>query len=128
MFSGEQSVFPVGYLRGAKSSKVEKRFETVFYVLTFGVFRCKGLILLETYSALEEENLLKTLPSFLNIEKEVTGNPDYSMYNLSLREDWKTSKKFFKSIMDTEDDLDCKQSIKRNGVGGYNGKAMNGKA
>lgn len=56
------------------------------------------MILLETYSALGDEQLLKTLPSFLNIRKEVTGNPDYSMYNLSLREDWKTSKKFCKSI------------------------------
>ncbi|XP_060530046.1 TRPL translocation defect protein 14 [Cylas formicarius] len=56
--------------------------------------RCKGLILLETYSALEENELKKHLPTFLNIEIEVTGNPDYSMYNLSLREDWKTSKKY----------------------------------
>nr|CAI5852479.1 unnamed protein product [Callosobruchus analis] len=64
--------------------------------------RCKGLILLETYSALDEEQLLKTLPPFLNIKKEVTGNPDYSMYNLSLREDWKTSKKFCRSIVGLE--------------------------
>nr|CAH7741324.1 unnamed protein product [Callosobruchus chinensis] len=64
--------------------------------------RCKGLILLETYSALDEEQLLKTLPPFLNIKKEVTGNPDYSMYNLSLREDWKTSKKFCRSIIGPE--------------------------
>lgn len=57
--------------------------------------RCKGLILLETYSALDNEMLLKCLPAFLVIEKEVTGNPDYSMFNLSLREDWKTSKKYY---------------------------------
>lgn len=68
------------------------------------------------------------------------------MYNLSLREDWKTSKKFCKSIIGkismqiyriylmcfkfvgSDDDLDCKQSVKRNGIGEYNGKAMNGKA
>ncbi|XP_065174145.1 TRPL translocation defect protein 14 isoform X2 [Atheta coriaria] len=63
--------------------------------------RCKGLILLETYSALDYA-VDKWLPEFLNIEKEVTGNPDYSMYNLSLREDWKTSKKFWRSIPDSE--------------------------
>jgi len=56
--------------------------------------RCKDLLLLETYSALDEELLMATLPTFLNIEREVTGNPDYSMYNLSLREDWKNSKKY----------------------------------
>ncbi|XP_066253004.1 TRPL translocation defect protein 14 isoform X1 [Euwallacea similis] len=56
--------------------------------------RCRGLILLETYSALDDESLLFKLPTFLKIEREVTGNPDYSMYNLSLREDWKTSKKY----------------------------------
>lgn len=28
----------------------------------------------------------------------------------------------------SDDDLDCKQSVKRNGIGEYNGKAMNGKA
>lgn len=59
--------------------------------------RCKGLMLLETYSTLDEQSLLDSLPQFLDIEKEVTGNPDYSMYNLSLREDWKTSKKFWSS-------------------------------
>ncbi|CAH1101662.1 unnamed protein product [Psylliodes chrysocephalus] len=62
--------------------------------------RCRGMILIETYSALDDQQLLKTLPGFLNIKKEVTGNPDYSMYNLSLREDWKTSKKFCRSVTD----------------------------
>ncbi|KAL1132351.1 hypothetical protein AAG570_010307 [Ranatra chinensis] len=56
--------------------------------------RCCGLILLETYSALEEEQLEKCLPAFLTLEGEVTGNPAYSMFNLSLREEWTTTKKF----------------------------------
>lgn len=56
--------------------------------------RCKDLILLETYSALEKQQLMKTLPSFLHIQKDVTGNPEYSMYNLSIRADWKESNKF----------------------------------
>ncbi|XP_066144982.1 TRPL translocation defect protein 14 isoform X2 [Euwallacea fornicatus] len=59
--------------------------------------RCRGLILLETYSALDDESLLFKLPTLLKIEREVTGNPDYSMYNLSLREDWKTSKKYLQT-------------------------------
>lgn len=62
------------------------------------IIRCRGLILLETYSALDESHLLDCIPKFLEVEKQVTGNPDYSMFNLSLREDWKTSKKFCKSI------------------------------
>lgn len=56
-------------------------------------FRCRGLILLETYSA-DETHVC--IPTFLNVEKEVTGNPAYSMFNLSLREDWKNSKRFCK--------------------------------
>lgn len=70
-----------------------------WYLLYDDYYRCKGMILLETYSALEEGQLMKTLPSFLNIQKEVTGNPDYSMYNLSLREDWKNSKKFCRAVV-----------------------------
>ncbi|XP_045783948.1 TRPL translocation defect protein 14 isoform X2 [Maniola jurtina] len=57
--------------------------------------RCRGLILLETYSAHDQDALLATLPKFLIIEKEVTGDPAYSMYNLSLKEDWKTSNKYY---------------------------------
>ncbi|XP_039747326.1 TRPL translocation defect protein 14 isoform X1 [Pararge aegeria] len=57
--------------------------------------RCRGLILLETYSAHDQDALLATLPKFLTIEKEVTGDPAYSMYNLSLKEDWKTSNKYY---------------------------------
>ncbi|XP_005187934.1 TRPL translocation defect protein 14 isoform X4 [Musca domestica] len=60
--------------------------------------RCKGLILLETYSSLSGEALLNCLPKFLNIVKEVTGDPDYSMFNLSLKEDWSITKKFCHSL------------------------------
>lgn len=66
----------------------------VFVVL----FSCKGLILLETYSSLEGEQLRNSLPSFLNIVKEVTGDPFYSMFNLSLKEDWSKTKKFCHSL------------------------------
>lgn len=60
--------------------------------------RCRGLMLLETYSSLEGERLKKTLPKFLNIVKEVTGDPYYSMFNLSLTEDWNNTKKFCYSL------------------------------
>ncbi|XP_015431585.1 PREDICTED: uncharacterized protein LOC107187902 isoform X2 [Dufourea novaeangliae] len=56
--------------------------------------RCRGLMLLETYTALTGEELKNILPQFLTIEKEVTGNPDYSMFNLSLREEWNTTNKY----------------------------------
>lgn len=60
------------------------------------LFRCRGLVLLETYSAAyDQDALLASLPQFLTIEKEVTGDPAYSMYNLSLKEDWKTSNKYY---------------------------------
>jgi hypothetical protein len=52
------------------------------------------LILLETYTTSEDSNVQKSLPQFLTIVQEVTGNPLYSMFNLSLREEWTTTKKF----------------------------------
>lgn len=55
-------------------------------------------MLLETYSSLEGEALRNSLPSFLNIVKEVTGDPFYSMFNLSLKEDWSKTKKFCHSL------------------------------
>lgn len=59
-------------------------------------FRCRGLVLLETYSAAYDQSaLLESLPKFLTIEREVTGDPAFSMYNLSLKEDWKTSKRYY---------------------------------
>uniref|UniRef100_A0A336LYL4 CSON005316 protein n=1 Tax=Culicoides sonorensis TaxID=179676 RepID=A0A336LYL4_CULSO len=62
--------------------------------------RCKGLMLLETYTSLDGDALKNSLPKFLNIVKEVTGCPDYSMYNLSLKEDWSNTKKFCHSLHD----------------------------
>ncbi|XP_034182171.2 TRPL translocation defect 14 isoform X2 [Osmia lignaria lignaria] len=56
--------------------------------------RCRGLMLLETYTALTGDELKNILPQFLTIEKEVTGNPDYSMFNLSLREEWNNTNKY----------------------------------
>lgn len=86
--------------------------------------RCKGLILLETYSSLTGEALQNTLPTFLNIEKEVTGDPSYSMFNLSLKEDWSKTKKFCHSLHDQEDNNVNNVHIKPKGI---SKPIMNGK-
>ncbi|XP_017886198.1 TRPL translocation defect protein 14 isoform X2 [Ceratina calcarata] len=62
--------------------------------------RCRGLMLLETYTALTGDELKNILPQFLTIEKEVTGNPDYSMFNLSLREEWNNTNKYCHNLHD----------------------------
>lgn len=43
--------------------------------------RCRGLAILTTHSL--DEDLL--LPDFLDIDREITDDPDYSMFNLSLK-------------------------------------------
>lgn len=44
-------------------------------------------MLLETYSSLPVEELKKGLPPFLRDVEDVTGKPEYSMFNLSLRDE-----------------------------------------
>ncbi|XP_044753936.1 TRPL translocation defect protein 14 isoform X1 [Coccinella septempunctata] len=86
--------------------------------------RCNGLMLLETYSTLDDETLMDSLPKFLHIEKEVTGNPDYSMYNLSLREDWTTSKNFWNSSIG---DVSCNEyAVADSKVNGHGKQMTNG--
>ncbi|ODN05751.1 hypothetical protein Ocin01_00933 [Orchesella cincta] len=71
--------------------------------------RCQGLILLETYSTLSNEELDKRLPSFLTIVKEVTGDPKYSMFNLSLKERWENNQHFSSlSYNPSSNPEDCK--------------------
>ena len=43
--------------------------------------RCRNLVLIETYTTKDNKKL--ELPDFLDIVKEVTGDPAYSMYHLS---------------------------------------------
>uniref|UniRef100_T1KQV0 NadR/Ttd14 AAA domain-containing protein n=2 Tax=Tetranychus urticae TaxID=32264 RepID=T1KQV0_TETUR len=50
--------------------------------------RCNGLILLETYTTAKGDVVRDHLPPFLKIVKEVTGDPAYSMFNLSLKAEW----------------------------------------
>lgn len=69
-------------------------------------------MLLETYSSLEGDALLNCLPNFLNIVKEVTGDPSFSMFNLSLKEDWSKTKKFCHSLHGK----DLKNQTQTNGI------------
>jgi len=54
--------------------------------------RCNDLILLETYTTQSPEELQMKLPDFLDIVRDVTGEPAHSMYNLSLKEEWLDNK------------------------------------
>lgn len=47
---------------------------------------------METYTTLKADELIGRLPQFLNVVKEVTGDPSFSMFNLSLKSDWTASK------------------------------------
>ncbi|KAL3191608.1 hypothetical protein MRX96_059705 [Rhipicephalus microplus] len=47
--------------------------------------RCNGLILLETYTTHRPEDLPQLLPPFLDIRKDVTSDPNYSMFCLSYK-------------------------------------------
>ncbi|XP_036331534.1 TRPL translocation defect protein 14-like isoform X3 [Rhagoletis pomonella] len=78
--------------------------------------RCKGLVLLETYSSHSGDALKNYMPKFLNIVKEVTGDPAYSMFNLSLREDWSTTKKFWHPLPEEVTATNASKSKQSNGV------------
>lgn len=68
--------------------------------------RCKGLMLLETYTTLSLEDLKERLPPFLNLGPVVTGDPAFSMFNLSLRDEWLNNKKFCHRLSDDEEEED----------------------
>ena len=57
-------------------------------------YRCMGLMLLQTYTTLTGDALLEQLPPFLDVGADVTGDPAFSMFNLSLKEDWVDNKTF----------------------------------
>ena len=63
------------------------------YVNALFDYRCDGLVLLETFTTLSAEELKPRLPPFLNIVRNVTGDPEYSMFNLSKKEDCHRSSK-----------------------------------
>ena len=78
----------------------------------FASCRCNGLMLLETYSSLEGDGVNTRLPSFLNIAKEVTGMPEYSMYNLSLKDEWHETSKFCTNLSGKDLDGARKSSVR----------------
>jgi len=59
-------------------------WNTQYYQLDIYTSPHPGLMLLETYTMVSPEEL--DLPDFLTIEENVTGNPKYSMFNLSKTE------------------------------------------
>ena len=67
-------------------------------------------MLLETYTTLNTEDLKKRLPKFLDVGSEVTGDPAFSMFNLSLKEDWVNNKKFCHRLSDDEDENDTENA------------------
>ena len=57
--------------------------------------RCQGLMLLETCTTLRDQEIAAKLPPFLQVKKNVTGDPAFSMYNLSIRTEWEESAEQF---------------------------------
>jgi len=66
--------------------------------------RCQGLVLLETCTTLRDEEIAKTLPPFLQVKKNVTGDPAFSMYNLSIRSEWEESAEQFCHKLSSDDE------------------------
>jgi len=66
--------------------------------------RCQGLVLLETFTPASDEELIASLPPFLKVKKNTTGDPAFSMYNLSLRSDWTDSAEQFCHKLQSSDD------------------------
>lgn len=66
--------------------------------------RCRGLILLETYTTLSADEFREKLPKFLAIDREVTGDSAFSMFNLSLKDEWLNNKRFCNRLSDDEDE------------------------
>ena len=75
---------------------------------------------IETYTTLSADEFQQRLPKFLNVDQQVenfkkeariwklflqvTGDPAFSMFNLSLRDEWMNNKKFCHRLSDDEDD------------------------
>ena len=75
-------------------------------------YRSKGLMLLQTYTTLTGDALISQLPPFLNIGVDVTGDAAFSMFNLSLKEDWEDNKKFCHKMYEENENHDTFENIK----------------
>jgi len=76
--------------------------------------RCRGLLLLETFmTELSADDALARLPPFLNVYKNVTGDPAFSMYNLALKSEWIDSAfDFCHTLLAEDEDQDTNSDIK----------------
>lgn len=66
------------------NSGVRMYLECCSALSSSSICRCRGLILIETFTAKTGDQL--ELPDFLDIEKEVTDDPSYSMHQLALKD------------------------------------------
>ena len=62
------------------------------------------MILLETYTTLSPDELKSRFPEFLTLGPEVTGEPAFSMYNLTLKEGWINNANFCHRLSDEKED------------------------
>lgn len=69
-------------------------------------------MLLQTYTTLTGDALISQLPPFLNIGVDVTGDAAFSMFNLSLKEDWEDNKKFCHKMYEENENHDAFENIK----------------
>jgi len=73
--------------------------------------RCQGLILLETFTTSKDEELMGSVPPFLKVKRNTTGDPAFSMYNLSLRSDWTDSVEQFCHRLQSSDSESDDESV-----------------
>jgi len=66
--------------------------------------RCKDMMLLETFTTVASDDVINSLPPFLKICKEVTGDPAFSMYNLALKSEWIDNAHDFCQKLESDED------------------------
>ena len=62
------------------------------------------MMLLETYTTLSPDELKLRLPDFLKLGPEVTGEPAFSMYNLTLKGGWIDNANFCHKLSDDKEE------------------------
>ena len=66
-------------------------------------------MLLQTYTTLTGEALIAQLPPFLNVGLDVTGDAAFSMFNLSLKEDWADNERFCHKMYEEHENHETNQ-------------------
>ena len=80
------------------------QYDVCLVNLTLIIYRCKGMMLLETYTTLSPDELKLRLPDFLKLGPEVTGEPAFSMYNLTLKGGWIDNANFCHKLSDDKEE------------------------